>query len=48
MEKVDDTTVLVRNTAVIYMSIEHARLFIEKAQQSIAAWDAMNAQAPKA
>ena len=40
----DEKELAIKNVATIYMSIEHARIFVQKAQESIAAWDAMNAK----
>lgn len=35
----------VKNTVTVFMSIQHARVFVEKTKQLLDAWDAANAQA---
>lgn len=45
IEKADASELLIKNVAVVYMSIDHARLFFDRLGEAIAGWDRNSAAA---
>jgi hypothetical protein len=42
-----DDVLAIRNTVTVYMSLEHAKVFVEKAAEALAKWEAFNANQKK-